>query len=227
MTCESSWLLDTRIPSLLTYSNHTCSLTLTYFEVRSHLLESFRISFERINAETTLKLSNRGLLSPSGSRIRTLPWLQTLSTLLGKIIFQVNLFNSSLIEYRITKRESCLCRACLWCERSPQKWFNLAQCHKGRHSAEELLLGELSHPPPSSPWWKWSPSWPSEKLLAMCSLSFCCSSNLHSLHCPGFSFQANSWIQFIQFSHNKKRLPSVGDQIHTSDLYSDGKQSLV
>ena len=71
--CESSWLLYTRIPSLLTYSNHMGSLTLIYFEVRSNLLEPFRISFERrINAETTLKLSNRGLLSPSGSRTRTL-----------------------------------------------------------------------------------------------------------------------------------------------------------
>ena len=73
MTCESSWLLDTRIPSLLTYSNHMGSLTLIYFEVRSHLLEPFRIFFDQINAETTLKLLNRGLLSPSGSRTRTLP----------------------------------------------------------------------------------------------------------------------------------------------------------
>ena len=61
----------------------------------------------------------------------------------------------------------------------------------------------------------------------MCSLSSCCSSNLYSLHCPGFCFQANSWIKFIQFSQNKKRLPCVGDQIHTSDLYTDGKQCLV
>ena len=52
MTCESSWLLDTRIPSLLTYSNHMGSLTLTYFEVRFHLLEPLKISFELINAET-------------------------------------------------------------------------------------------------------------------------------------------------------------------------------
>ena len=52
MTCESSWLLDTRIPSLLTYTNHTGSLTLTYFEVRSPLLKPFQISFERVNAKT-------------------------------------------------------------------------------------------------------------------------------------------------------------------------------
>ena len=47
----------------------------------------------------------------------------------------------------------------------------------------------------------------------------------HSL--SRFLFQANSWIKFIQFSQIKKRLPCVGDQIHTSDLYSDGKQCLV